>query len=66
MEQVYTVGQAAKLLGMSPATVRRLYDERIIKGWRIPGGGHRRIPRSEVERLQHPEDLPFSDLPDKE
>jgi len=47
-----TVSEAARLLGVSPATVRRMLDSGVIQGWRIPlGTRHRRIPRAEIERV---------------
>ena len=48
-----TVSEAARLLGVSPTTVRRMLDAGVIRGWRIPiGTRHRRIPADEVERIR--------------
>ena len=47
-----TVSEAARLLGVSPATIRRMMDSGALHGWRIPiGTRHRRIPREEIQRL---------------
>jgi excisionase family DNA binding protein len=51
-KQLLTVSEAALMLGVSPATVRRMVDSGMIYGWRIPSTGkHRRIPLTEVLRL---------------
>lgn len=46
-----TVSEAAKLLGVSAATVRRMIERGVLRADRTEGG-HRRILRSEVERLR--------------
>lgn len=48
-----TPQQAADLLGVSSATVRRWEDRGIIAPTRrLPGSSHRRYSRTEVERLR--------------
>jgi excisionase family DNA binding protein len=37
------VAEAAAILNVSPATVRRMFDAGILRGFRLPGGEHRRI-----------------------
>lgn len=49
-EVYYTTHQAAKILGVSPATVWLWCKQGKVKSWRTPGGQFR-IPKSEVERL---------------
>jgi excisionase family DNA binding protein len=44
------IGQAAALLGASPATVRRWADDGFLPAYRTPGG-QRRFDRREVELL---------------
>jgi excisionase family DNA binding protein len=56
-----TISEAAKRLGVSRNTMRRLVDEGKVRGWRIPGSKHRRVPESEIVRLT--EELPFSEAP---
>jgi excisionase family DNA binding protein len=50
-----TTGQAAKALGVSSQTIRRMYAQGRIKGHRTGGAtkrrGDLRIPSSEVARL---------------
>jgi len=50
MERRYRVGEVARLLGVSPTTVRRWILSGRIRAERTPGG-HYRIPESEVRRL---------------
>lgn len=45
------VSEAAKLLGVSAATIRRMIERGALRADRTEGG-HRLIPRSEVERLR--------------
>ena len=40
--QVFTTGEVAAILHCAPRTVNRLFDEGKLKGYTIPGGGHRR------------------------
>ena len=53
------VAEAADILNVSPATVRRMFDAGILSGFRLPGGEHRRIARASIvaflERQQRPE-----------
>ena len=46
----YSVGEAAKLLGVSPCTVRRRVKAGEIRGFKAVSGRYR-IPKDEVERL---------------
>jgi excisionase family DNA binding protein len=46
----YTLGEASKLLGVHPATIRQWSDEGKLSTFRTPGG-HRRFARSDIERL---------------
>ncbi len=47
-----TLGEASRLLGMHPATIRQWSDEGKLAVFRTPGG-HRRFSRDDVERLLH-------------
>jgi len=49
-EKMYRIGEASSLLGVHPNTIRRWEKEGKIKIVRI-GGGHRRIPESEISRI---------------
>lgn len=45
------VTEAAKMLGVSAATVRRMIERGVLRADRTEGG-HRLIPRSEIDRLR--------------
>jgi excisionase family DNA binding protein len=46
------IREAAKRLGVHENTIRNWADRRVIRSHRLPSG-IRRIPRSEIERLEH-------------
>ena len=46
----HTLGEASRLLGVHPATIRQWSDEGKLSAFRTPGG-HRRFARSDIERL---------------
>jgi excisionase family DNA binding protein len=48
MRQVYTTGQAAKLLCVAPRTVCKWFDAGHLRGYRIPGSQDRRIPQESL------------------
>ena len=47
----YTISQVAQILGLQPAALRRLDDQKIVSPSRSEGG-QRRYSRHEVERLR--------------
>lgn len=52
----YTVGAAAKHLGLSTRSVRRMLDSGAIAG--VVVGSRRMVPRAEMERLTAPRPQP--------
>jgi excisionase family DNA binding protein len=50
-EQFLKIREAAKRLGVSPSTLRRWVDKKIIKAVRSYQNAHRRFPLSEIQRL---------------
>jgi excisionase family DNA binding protein len=57
MKQVYTTGEAARLLCVAPRTVCKWFDSGRLKGFRVPGSQDRRAvgpvhhrPRTGVAR----------------
>lgn len=50
-ETLYTVTEAANILGVHPDTLRRWHKAGIAYPLILPGGNHRRFTREEIERL---------------
>ena len=48
MEKLYTVGEAARLLSISPRKVAQLIDTNVLEGTRLPGSLHRRVSHSTI------------------
>lgn len=48
---LYAVGQVAAMLGVQPAFLRRLDEERVVQPARSDGG-QRRYSRAEIDRVQ--------------
>lgn len=40
--------EAADILSCSASTVRRMFDTGVLRGYRLPGGKHRRIETASV------------------
>ncbi len=62
MQGIYTTSNVAKILGSSPATISRLFDKGILKGYRIPGSKHRRIPEKNLVKFMEEYNIPFEIL----
>ena len=45
---VLTTGQVAKICHVAPRTVSKWVDTGLLRGYRIPGGGDRRVLRDEL------------------
>ena len=48
---LYSVSEAAQILGVHPNTLRKWDNEGIANALRLPGGNHRRFTQAEIERL---------------
>lgn len=57
-DPILTVGRVAAILRMAPRTVSKLIDSGSLPGYRIPGGNHRRVFRSELVRYIKDNRLP--------
>ncbi len=53
-----SVSEAAAILELSQATIRRLYDDGELKGFRLPGGEYRRIMSASVVDFQKRHGIP--------
>lgn len=47
-DRYYTTTEAARVCGFSHRTIAKLFDAGLIKGYRLPGSGFRRIPEKEL------------------
>ena len=50
-EELFSVGDAARILGVHPNTIRVWTAQGLLKAYRLGRRGDRRIPRSEIEKL---------------
>ena len=58
-EKMYSVKEAAAVLGVSPDSVRRYIRRGEIRAWKLPSPGHRRKRRYECWRIPESELLRF-------
>jgi excisionase family DNA binding protein len=58
------VAEAAQMLNVSPATVRRMFDAGILRGFRLPGGEHRRISLASLQAFVTSGDTPKEPAPE--
>lgn len=57
-KMVYTTGEAADICKVSQQTIIRCFDSGRLNGFRVPGSRFRRIPRDELLRFMHDNDIP--------
>lgn len=65
-QQIFTVGQVAKICKVAPRTVSKWFDSGRLRGYRIPGSQDRRIPRKYLMEFLETHNLPTDDLQPKE
>ena len=58
----FTTRQVADFCNISQPTVIRLFDDGRIKGYRLPGSRHRRIPPLRMIEFMREEGIPLGDL----
>ena len=46
--KVYTTGQVSRICQVATSTVNKWFDSGQLKGFRVPGSRHRRIPRENL------------------
>ena len=49
--EVLTTGEVAKAFGVSIQTVIRWIDTGFLRGWLVPGSGHRRVDRAVFDQF---------------
>lgn len=57
-KMVFTTGEAAEVCKISQQTIIRCFDSGRLKGFRVPGSKFRRIPRDELKRFMHENQIP--------
>ena len=62
MKDVFTTGDAAKLLRVSQQTIIRCFDAGELRGFRVPGSRFRRIPRESLLRFMRQNGIPTGDI----
>lgn len=62
MKKCFTTGQVAKMCHVTPRTVSKWFDTGRIKGYVIPGGRDRRIPREDLVRFLHEYGIHVSEM----
>jgi hypothetical protein len=57
--EIFTTGDVARICCISIAKVISLFDQGLLKGFKIPGSSHRRIPRKSLIEFIKKYNLPF-------
>ena len=55
---VLTTGDVARICSVAPRTAQKWFDCGLLKGYRIPGSRHRRIPIDELIRFTKAHNIP--------
>ncbi len=58
-KSVLSTGEVARICHVSPRTVQKWFDCKLISGYRIPGSRDRRIPREELIRFMQNNNIPM-------
>ena len=61
-KKVFTTGEAAEICKVSQQTIIRCFDSGRLNGFRVPGSRFRRIPRGELIRFMHANEIPVDTL----
>jgi len=59
---VFTTGEVARICKVAPRTVSKWFDSGRLKGYRIPGGQDRRIPRANLIQFLKDHNFPMDEL----
>jgi excisionase family DNA binding protein len=58
MQTAVTPNQAAKITGLSHATIIRCFDNGLLKGYKVPGSTYRRIPIENLRQFMTEHGIP--------
>jgi two-component system, OmpR family, response regulator RpaA len=62
MKEVYTPQDVANICHVAPRTVAKWIDSGRLKGYRIPGSQHRRVPRDRLVAFLTEHGMPLGEL----
>lgn len=62
VKTVFTTGEAAQICNISQQTVIRCFDNGRLRGFRVPGSDHRRIPREALVQFMKENRIPADNL----
>ena len=62
MPIIYTSGQVSKICNVAASTVNKWFDSGRLKGYRVPGSRHRRIPRERLIEFMECHGMPLDVL----
>jgi len=57
-KRIFTTGEAADVCKVSQQTIIRCFDSGRLGGFRVPGSKFRRIPRADLIKFMHDNDIP--------
>lgn len=57
-KKIFTTGEAAEVCKVSQQTIIRCFDSGRLGGFRVPGSKFRRIPRMELIKFMHDNEIP--------
>jgi excisionase family DNA binding protein len=60
--KVYTTGQVGRICRVATSTVNKWFDSGRLKGYRVPGSRHRRIPRENLIDFLKRHGVPLGNL----
>jgi len=63
MQTAVSPREAARISGLSHATIARCFDKGLLKGYKIPGSRFRRIPIANLHRFLRAHGIPFEGRP---
>ena len=62
-DRLYKTGEAAEICMCSQQTIIRCVDSGKIKGYRLPGSTHRRIPSEKLYKFMVDRKMPLDKFP---
>jgi DNA-binding transcriptional MerR regulator len=62
MKDVLSIGQVAKICGVSPNTAQKWFDSGALPGFRVPDSRARRVLRTDLIRFLQEHGVPLDQL----